>query len=174
MPIVSIADTTTRTERLITSWTTLQNVFATSPSLTGEQVGDLLAQVRSVLDDVLTLIGDLEALDPLSLISDASRDGRKTIELWTWRLGLRPALLEFSFDARRLVEDLEELDLGTGEVLVVVREGDTLQSIAAQQLGAFTQWTRIADRNPGVTPLTLAVGQTLAIPPRTTPIVETP
>ncbi len=45
-----------------------------------------------------------------------------------------------------------------------VKKGDTLFHIAKDKYGDGKQWTRIASANPGVTPSTLRVGQTLAIP----------
>ncbi len=46
----------------------------------------------------------------------------------------------------------------------VVKRGETLYSIARQSYGDGKQWQKIASANPGVTPSTLKVGQTLIIP----------
>jgi 5'-nucleotidase len=45
-----------------------------------------------------------------------------------------------------------------------VQRGDTLYGIARQRYGDGKQWQRIAQANPGVTPQSLKVGQTLVIP----------
>ena len=45
-----------------------------------------------------------------------------------------------------------------------VKKGDTLYSIARQRYGDGKQWQRIASANPGISPSTLRVGQTLVIP----------
>jgi 5'-nucleotidase len=45
-----------------------------------------------------------------------------------------------------------------------VRKGDTLWKIATAQYGNGNQWQRIAAANPGLSPTTLKVGQTIAIP----------
>jgi len=45
-----------------------------------------------------------------------------------------------------------------------VQRGDTLYGIARQRYGDGKQWQRIAQANPGVSPQTLKVGQTLVIP----------
>ena len=46
----------------------------------------------------------------------------------------------------------------------VVKHGETMYSIARTSYGDGKQWQRIAAANPGVSPLTLKVGQTLAMP----------
>jgi nucleoid-associated protein YgaU len=45
-----------------------------------------------------------------------------------------------------------------------VKKGDTLYRIAKDKYGSGNQWQRIASANPGVSPSTLRVGQTLVIP----------
>jgi len=45
-----------------------------------------------------------------------------------------------------------------------VKKGDTLYSIAKQKYGDGKQWQKIASANPGVSPSTLRVGQTLVLP----------
>jgi 5'-nucleotidase/UDP-sugar diphosphatase len=46
----------------------------------------------------------------------------------------------------------------------VVKKGETLYCLAKQKYGDGKQWQRIASANPGVTPSSLKVGQTLVIP----------
>jgi nucleoid-associated protein YgaU len=46
----------------------------------------------------------------------------------------------------------------------VVKRGETLYGIAKQSYGSGKEWQKIAMANPGVTPTTLKVGQTLVIP----------
>jgi nucleoid-associated protein YgaU len=46
----------------------------------------------------------------------------------------------------------------------VVKHGETLYGIAKQSYGDGKQWQRIASANPGVSPTSLKVGQTLVIP----------
>ncbi len=45
-----------------------------------------------------------------------------------------------------------------------VKKGDTLYRIAKDHYGDGKQWQRIASANPGVSPQSLKVGQTLVIP----------
>ena len=45
-----------------------------------------------------------------------------------------------------------------------VKKGDTLYRIAKEHYGDGKQWQRIASANPGVTPQSLKVGQTLVLP----------
>jgi 5'-nucleotidase len=46
----------------------------------------------------------------------------------------------------------------------VVKRGETLYSIAKTSYGDGKQWQKIASANPGVSPSSLKVGQTLTIP----------
>jgi LysM repeat protein len=48
----------------------------------------------------------------------------------------------------------------------VVAAGETLESIAREQLGNADRWPEIADLNPGVDPARLAIGRGLWLPPR--------
>jgi 5'-nucleotidase len=52
----------------------------------------------------------------------------------------------------------------TGGNTHVVKHGETLYSIAKASYGDGKQWQKIASANPGVSPSTLKVGQTLVIP----------
>ncbi|HEV2296053.1 MAG TPA: LysM peptidoglycan-binding domain-containing protein [Tepidisphaeraceae bacterium] len=45
-----------------------------------------------------------------------------------------------------------------------VQKGDTLWKIATASYGNGNQWQRIASANPGLSPSTLKVGQTITIP----------
>jgi 5'-nucleotidase/UDP-sugar diphosphatase len=45
-----------------------------------------------------------------------------------------------------------------------VKKGDTLYRIAKDHYGDGKQWQKIASANPGVSPQSLKVGQTLVIP----------
>jgi 5'-nucleotidase/UDP-sugar diphosphatase len=46
----------------------------------------------------------------------------------------------------------------------VIKKGDTLYKLAKEHYGDGKQWQRIASANPGVTPQSLKIGQTLIIP----------
>lgn len=52
----------------------------------------------------------------------------------------------------------------TGGSSYTVQKGDTLWKIASNQYGDGKQWQRIASANPGLTPETLKIGQTIYIP----------
>jgi nucleoid-associated protein YgaU len=45
-----------------------------------------------------------------------------------------------------------------------IQKGDTLWKIASQHYGDGKKWHEIADANPGLSPQTLRVGQTITIP----------
>ena len=46
----------------------------------------------------------------------------------------------------------------------LVKQGDTLFRIAKEQYGSGSQWRRITEANPGLTPATLKAGQKLVMP----------
>lgn len=52
--------------------------------------------------------------------------------------------------------------LGAGTY--TIKKGDTFYRIARERYGDPKQWNRIASANPGVTPNTLKVGQTIVVP----------
>lgn len=87
-------------------------------------------------------------------------DGARTLAAWRWRLATRHALgvvAGVALDAGRGAELLDVAEAGSS---VVVRRGDTLQSIAGRELGDWREWPRILDANPSPEPGTLASGQT--------------
>lgn len=51
-----------------------------------------------------------------------------------------------------------------GEMHYTVKRGDTLWKIAASHYGNGNQWQRIANANPGLSPTSLKIGQTIVIP----------
>lgn len=59
--------------------------------------------------------------------------------------------------------------------LVVVKRGDTLQKIAARELGDSKSWKTLIEWNPGVDPKRLQTGSKLKLPPpaRAAPVAKT-
>ena len=51
-----------------------------------------------------------------------------------------------------------------GGASYTVKKGDTLYKLAREHYGDGKQWQRIASANPGLSPQSLRVGQTLIIP----------
>jgi 5'-nucleotidase len=45
-----------------------------------------------------------------------------------------------------------------------IKKGDTLWKIAAAHYGSGQKWKEIADANPGLTPSSLRVGQSISLP----------
>ena len=58
----------------------------------------------------------------------------------------------------------EPLAAGSAGGKYTVQKGDTLWNIAATNYGDGKQWQRIASANPGLSPTTLKVGQTITLP----------
>lgn len=55
-------------------------------------------------------------------------------------------------------------DRGAGGKQYTIRKGDTLWSIAKKHLGSGKRWKEIMDRNPGLDPHGLKIGQVITIP----------
>lgn len=117
-----------------------------------------LTEARSSLRDARN---DLDETDVSTFQLHARAD--RTIALWKWERSLRRVLV--LVDAQiRVVDDLaESLAFGVRRKVYVVRSGDTLQIIAARQLGDWQEWPRIVEAN-GIAPGTLTVGTVLTIP----------
>jgi nucleoid-associated protein YgaU len=57
-----------------------------------------------------------------------------------------------------------EVGSSAGGSSYTVKKGDTLYKLAREHYGDGKQWQRIVSANPGITPQSLKVGQTLIIP----------
>lgn len=123
---------------------------------------ELLAKVRELLAEVGTYIEDLEDTDELTLavIVDASN----SLALWRWRTSQRTLMIDFLSQVVEMERLLLTIVSGIEERLVVVRQGETLQSIAARELGDWREWRRLLDRNPGLSPVSIDPGTTIVIP----------
>jgi nucleoid-associated protein YgaU len=74
------------------------------------------------------------------------------------------ARLKASDDAARQARDAGVGGSTAHPKFYTVKRGDTLSSIAADQLGDYRRWTEIADLNDIRDPRRVKVGQTLRLP----------
>ena len=117
----------------------------------------VISDGRAVLRELdTTAEADLQVVD----------DGVVVLGLWRWRRSTRSALLGLVGQARAAQDVALTLAAGTPEKVVVSREGDTLQRIAARELGSWEEWPRLLAANPGVAVGELPSGTTLVIPER--------
>lgn len=165
MPIEGLGDVSERLEeitgRFIAAQEGVQSALDTGAPSEGE-LEALRASLQGVLDDLRSLVRDLDQVDELAfLLVD---DGRRTVQAWQWRRRSRRALLQFIGLARRALDVARELVGGQHRRVVVSREGDTLQRIAARELGDWQAWPRLLAANPDLEPGTLAPGTSLVVP----------
>jgi len=133
-------------------------------SYTTATIRHLRAEVQGVMDDIRTLRRQLD----LARVEDYQQASRAddTIVLVRWEREVRHQLGRLSYQLRRLWETLEGLELGATKRMLVSRSGDTLQSIAARELGSWQEWPKILEANPDVSPGALPSGTVLVIPER--------
>lgn len=129
---------------------------------TAAQLESLEASLEGLEGDVRGLVRDLDRIDELDFAVVA--DGQRTIGLWRWRRGARGALLALWRRVRAAGDVARELAGGQRRRVIVSREGDTLQTIAARELGDWRDWPRLLAANPTLTPGALASGTTLVVP----------
>lgn len=127
-----------------------------------QQLEALRRTLAGVMDNTRALMDDLDALDPVTLITVP--DGSRTIDAWIWQRTTRFAILDVHRLARELDGEAAEQIRGANARIVLVREGDTWQTIAARTLGDWTEWPRLVAANPGASVSAPAIGSTLLIP----------
>jgi nucleoid-associated protein YgaU len=136
---------------LSTGTATPQQLGALRSSLTGYRAD--LAELRDTLDT--TDVAEFQLYDGAAV----------TIALWRWERGTRHDLILLAPKLRAAEQVATRLVSGTTRSTVVVRSGDTLQTIAAREFGSWQEWPRLAAAN-GLTPGALVPGTTLIIPPK--------
>lgn len=167
MGIERLSEVVERTEELAarfeTAATTIEAVLSTgSPS--GVDLQDLRGTLEGLSTDTRSLVRDLDAIDELDFA--LVQDGARTIRVWSWRRLTRSALVAFGGQVRQLSAVAAELAGGLRRKVVVSREGETWQSIAARELGDWREWSRLLAANPTIDPGTLNPGTTLVVPER--------
>ena len=164
--IASTTEVTTAVDNMVARYTVA--VEAISPDLeantqTQQQVRNLEATMTGLVGDVRRLRTDLDTTDTATLLLTAN-DAERLLAVWTWERETRSAVQGFVFGVIESADIAKELNEGSDRATVTTRAGDTLQSIAARELGNFAEWPRILDANPGLLPGTLAAGTVLILP----------
>lgn len=90
--------------------------------------------------------------------------GENTLAIWLWERDTRHHLVALDGSLRRCGEVVDLLVSGRTRKQHIVRSGETLQQIAAVELGDWREWPRLLEANPGVAPGALASGLVLTIP----------
>ncbi len=93
----------------------------------------------------------------------AFQDGAASIRLWQWERGVRRQLVEIELQLFAAVATAAEIIGSFPSRLYAVKSGDTLQTIAARQLGDWQEWRALADVN-NIDPGPLTPGQVLVLP----------
>lgn len=124
---------------------------------------DTIRQVQDAVVDIDAVVADLDTLDVQSQFSDARQlllAGRTEREVRARMLSARASLERARADAQALLKRDPQARTYN------IRSGDTLQSIAARELGDARRWRDIADAN-GISPSeTLAAGTHIDLPAR--------
>jgi len=133
----------------------------TTGTVTAGRLGNLRASLRGHRAEIAAIRGDLDALDvtDYQLYPDAA----VTLALWGWERELRHSLVAVAPSVRQAEKIAVRLVSGSARKTVTARAGETLQSIAARELGDWRDWVRLADAN-GLAPGALVAGTQVVIP----------
>lgn len=146
-----------------TSINALQSVLQANAA-TSRDVRNIRASLTGYRADLATLRVTMDVTDVVDTLIVDTADRR--IGLWKWERGLRHNLVVLSGNLLEAETVAEQLELGIKRTVYAVRSGDTLQSIAARELGDWREYKRLAEAN-GIPVGTLEVGQVLVIPAKT-------
>lgn len=71
----------------------------------------------------------------------------------------------YKFDTSKVTASRKSVRGASQYTFYVVREGDTLESVARRSLGSSDRWWEVADLNPQIKyPLSLTVGDVIRLP----------
>lgn len=132
---------------------------------TPQQIGNLRATTAQIVIDFRALRSDLDALDSQDLILTQQSADRLS-GIWRWERDTRRDLQDFIGTVVETDRTFAQLDGQSDRGTYTTREGETLQSIAQNELGDFAAWPQILEANPGLLPGLLPSGTTLVIPER--------
>ncbi len=124
------------------------NVRALDTQLEALPATAAVTELRAVLARVLatraTVLGLRRVLDAADVLhARVGTDPAQAIRLWRWERAVRALLLRLDDRLRALIELLVELDGGRAGRTYAVRTGDTLQGIAATELGDWRRWREL-------------------------------
>jgi nucleoid-associated protein YgaU len=132
------------------------------PDVTEEDALSLRAGLEGVRGDARALLRELDATPEEDLL--IVEDGAVLLALWQWRHETRHALVDVIGQTRDVQDLAQEFVGGQRRKVVVSRQGDTLQRIAARELGDWREWPRLLTANPSVGVGALPSGTSLIIP----------
>ncbi|MEQ1494498.1 MAG: LysM domain-containing protein [Novosphingobium sp.] len=124
----------------------------------------VVAGLDGVRQDGRAVLADLDTTQEEDIL--VVQDANVLIQLWLWRRNTRKSMMAALGRCRELSDIAYELVQGKRQKVIVTRQGDTLQRIAARELGDWREWPRILDANPGLAPGDVPSGTSLVIPER--------
>lgn len=164
MPVESLSDlaaaASDASDRASAAIADVADVLLTGTVSRG-RLANLSATLGGVRDDVRAVRQDLDGIDVSSFQFHARGD--RTVALWRWERVLRRSLVQVDADLRASVELTAKVALGIRRKTRVLRSGETLQAIAAQELGDWREWPRILEAT-GLEAGSIPSGTVLVIP----------
>lgn len=159
----SIRDVMSDVEEIVGQFNTVTSVVSGGISAIDSPTAlSVAAGMEGVRIDVRTFLREFDTtqVEALPVVDDAAA----LLQLWRWRGDTRHAVMSLVGQARGLSELAAELVTGSKAKVIVSVQGDTLQRIAARELGDWREWPRLLEANPGVRPGALPSGTSLVIP----------
>lgn len=164
--IASIGEVVVRVQGLADGYVAAVAVVAddlAQNTQTPQQVANLRASMAGLLGSFRALRKDLDATATAILVQTQNNAAR-LLQVWTWERETRKAVQDFATGMVETDRTAQGLNEGSDRATITVREGDTLQAIAARELGDFQAWPKILEMNPGLVPGELQSGTTLILP----------
>lgn len=106
----------------------------------------------------------LDVVDAVDFL--AVEDGARVLQAWRWQRDLRQRLTRAAVGLIGLERQVDEVVGGMQRRTIVVRRGDTWQSVAQRELGDWSAWRLLLEANPEIRPSALEPGLVLVIPQR--------
>lgn len=166
MAAESIHDILDGIDALVTRYEAAESVvraaIESGSSPTVEQVQGLRTELAALQADLRAVRRDLDAVDASTFL--LVEDGARTIALWTWQHRTRLVLVQVAAGVLELRRQAARYTEGDSRKVVVAKQGETLQIIAAREMGDWRAWPDLLAANPGVSIGALQGGTVLVIP----------